>query len=104
QALVLNKGPRPSRAVVVDGAITQGLRKKLLPTLKSTRLDGGRLAEGRENAFWSVLRTVVLPPDRASPGSAWVKRGASSQALRPKARNSADKRRSSEGIRHPARR
>jgi hypothetical protein len=51
QALVLNNGPRPSRAVVVDGAITHGLRKKLLPTLKSTRRDGGRLAEGRENAF-----------------------------------------------------
>ena len=33
------------------GAITQGLRKKLLPTLKSTRRDGDRLAEGRENAF-----------------------------------------------------
>ncbi|MNW22787.1 hypothetical protein D3C71_2244930 [compost metagenome] len=51
QALVLNSGPRPSRAVVVDGAITQGLRKKLLPTLKSTRRDGGRFAEGMENAF-----------------------------------------------------
>ncbi|MNP13859.1 hypothetical protein D3C76_1061580 [compost metagenome] len=51
QALVLNSGPRPSRAVVVDGAITQGLRKKLLPTLKSTRRDGGRLAEGSEKAF-----------------------------------------------------
>ncbi|MNR59267.1 hypothetical protein D3C85_1804850 [compost metagenome] len=51
QALVLNSGPRPSRAVVVDGAITQGLRKKLLPTLKSTRRDGDRLADGKENEF-----------------------------------------------------
>jgi hypothetical protein len=32
-------------------AITHGLRKKLLPTLKSTRREGGRLAEGREKAF-----------------------------------------------------
>ncbi|MNJ76154.1 hypothetical protein D3C77_733770 [compost metagenome] len=48
QALVLNSGPRPSRAVVVAGAITQGLRKKLLPTLKSRRRLGARLAEGME--------------------------------------------------------
>jgi len=48
QALVLNSGPRPSRAVVVVGAITQGLRKKLLPTAKSRRRLGVRLAEGME--------------------------------------------------------
>ena len=42
QALVLNSGPKPSRAVVVDGAITHGLRKKLLPTLKSRRRVGQR--------------------------------------------------------------
>src|SRR3990167_3613929 len=66
QALVLNSGPRPSRAVVVEGAITQGLRKKLLPTLKSRRRVGDRLAEGREKAFWPCLFTVVAPPARAS--------------------------------------
>ncbi|BCS42900.1 hypothetical protein ALP91_103009 [Pseudomonas savastanoi pv. glycinea] len=51
QALVLNNGPSPSRAVVVDGAITHGLRKKLLPTLKSSRRTGDKLAEGMEKAF-----------------------------------------------------
>src|SRR3990167_10744848 len=76
QALVLNSGPRPSRAVVVAGEVTQGLRKKLLPTLKSRRREGDKLADGREKAFWSCLNTVALPADRASPGSAWVKRGA----------------------------
>ena len=46
QALVLNSGPRPSRAVVEAGAMTQGLRKKLLPTLKSRRRSGDRFADG----------------------------------------------------------
>ena len=48
QALVFSSGPRPSRAVVDAGAMTQGLRKKLLPTLKSSRRIGARLAEGME--------------------------------------------------------
>ena len=52
------------------GAITQGLRKKLLPTLKSRRRKGERLAEGIEKALWSLWRTVALPPDKASPGCA----------------------------------
>src|SRR5471032_745184 len=104
QALVLNNGPRPSRAVVVDGAITHGLRKKLLPTLKSRRRVGARLAEGRENAFWSRLFTVVAPPARASPGSALVKRGASSQAVRLKAINAAHRRNSERNIEIPERR
>lgn len=85
QALVLNNGPRPSRAVVVEGAITHGLRKKLLPTAKSRRRSGDRLAEGSEKALRSLRFTVALPPERASPGSAWVKRGASSQAARVRA-------------------
>jgi hypothetical protein len=51
QALVLNNGPRPSRAVVVDGAITQGCGRNCCRRLKSTRRSGGRLAEGREKAF-----------------------------------------------------
>ncbi|MCY1551686.1 hypothetical protein D9M68_880320 [compost metagenome] len=71
---------------MVDGAITQGLRKKLLPTLKSRRRLGDKLAEGREKALWSRLNTVPLPAERASPGSAWVKRGDWSQATRPNAR------------------
>src|SRR5450830_1837376 len=104
QALVLNSGPNPSRAVVVDGAITQGLRKKLLPTLKSRRRLGARLAEGRENAFWSRLLTVVAPPARASPGSALVKHGASSQAVRLKAINVAHRRRNERNIEFPERR
>jgi hypothetical protein len=57
------------------------LRKKLLPTLKSSRRTGDRLAEGRENALRSLLLTVVAPPERDSPGSAAVKRGASSHPL-----------------------
>ncbi|MBA7586184.1 hypothetical protein ES708_28180 [subsurface metagenome] len=98
---MLNSGPRPSRAVVVDGAITQGLRKKLLPTLKSSRRVGDRLAEGRENAFWSRLFTVAAPPARDSPGSALVKRGASSQAVRLRAINAADRQRSGRNIEFP---
>src|SRR5471030_1633872 len=96
QALVLNKGPRPSRAVVVEGAITQGLRKKLLPTLKSRRRPGDRLADGMENALRSLLRTVAAPPDNASPGSALVKRGASSHPPTTEATSSASDRRSRE--------
>src|SRR5699024_5874076 len=69
QALVLNSGPKPSRAVVVAGAITQGLRKKLLPTLKSKRRVGAKLAEGSENALASNLCTVALPPGKRSCGS-----------------------------------
>src|SRR5471032_1767164 len=104
QALVLNSGPSPSRAVVVDGAITQGLRKKLLPTLKSRRRVGDRLADGCEKAFWPVFLTVVAPPARAPPGSALVNRGASSQALRLRAINSADRRRGERDINLPERR
>ncbi len=67
QALVLNNGPRPSRAVVVDGAITQGLRKKLLPTLKSTRRDGGRLAG------WQGKRILIgLAHRRAAAGAGFT--------------------------------
>ncbi len=70
--------------------MTHGLRKKLLPTLKSRRRTGDRLADGIEKAFWSDLMTVVLPPDSASPGSACSKRGGfSSQAVRAKASSSA---------------
>jgi len=50
QALVFSRGPSPSRAVVDAGAITQGLRKKLLPTLKSSRRMGERFADGCEKA------------------------------------------------------
>ncbi|MNE82458.1 hypothetical protein D3C80_1791830 [compost metagenome] len=71
---------------MVDGAITQGLRKKLLPTLKSRRREGARLAAGREKALWSNLNTVALPADSASPGSAWVKCGDWSQPARPRSR------------------
>ena len=88
--------------MVVDGAITQGLRKKLLPTLKSRRRVGVRLAEGRENAFWSRLFTVVAPPARDSPGSALVNLGASSQAARLKAINAAHRRRGERNIEFPA--
>src|SRR5690606_21032103 len=98
QALVLNSGPRPSRAVVVEGAITHGLRKKLLPTLKSRRRSGERLAEGKEKALRSLRCTVALPPERASPGSAWVKRGASSQAARVVASSKGRSRNSDEDI------
>src|SRR5690554_4587012 len=69
QALVLNNGPKPSREVVVAGAITQGLRKKLLPTLKSKRRVGAKLAEGKEKALASNLLTVVVPPGNRSCGS-----------------------------------
>ena len=57
--------------------MTQGLRK-LLPTLKSSRRIGARLADGMENAFWSNFITVALPPERASPDSGCSKRGVSS--------------------------
>ncbi|MCY1451289.1 hypothetical protein D3C76_1017610 [compost metagenome] len=70
QALALYSGPRPSRAVVVEGAITQGAVKKLSPTLKSRRCPGSRLADGREKAKRSLRLTVVAPPESASPGSA----------------------------------
>ncbi len=63
------------------------MRKKLLPTLKSSRRIGARLADGMENAFWSNFITVALPPERASPGSACSKRGVSS--LPQAARNTA---------------
>src|SRR5690554_1646447 len=69
QALVLNNGPKPSRDVVVAGAITHGLRKKLLPTLKSKRRVGAKLAEGKEKALASNLLTVVAPPGKRSCGS-----------------------------------
>src|SRR5690606_20098673 len=93
QALVLNSGPRPSRAVVDAGAITQGLRKKLLPTLKSSRRSGDRLAEGMEKAFWSNFITVAAPADSASPGSARSKCTASSpQAARPIANSGTQRR------------
>jgi hypothetical protein len=54
---------------VVAGAITQGLRKKLLPTLKSKRRVGAKFAEGKEKAFESNLLTVALPPEKRSCGS-----------------------------------
>src|SRR5690606_39657138 len=90
QALVLRSGPRPSRAVVEAGAMTQGFLKKLLPTLKSSRRTGERLADGMEKAFWSNFITVALPAESASPGSACSKCGVcSSQATRPSARSRA---------------
>lgn len=64
--------------------MTQGLRKKLLPTLKSRRRLGARLAEGREKALRSLCSTVVAPPDRCSPGSA---RSGSSSAPHPPRRS-----------------
>ena len=80
---------RTWKAVVEDGAMTQGLRKKLLPTLKSSRRIGARFAAGMEKAFWSNFITVALPADRASPGSACVKLGVSSllQAARTRTSN-----------------
>ena len=66
QVLVLNTGPSPSRAVVEDGADTQGLRKKLLPTLNVSWRTGVKLADGMEKASAPATVVVVLPPDNTS--------------------------------------
>jgi len=62
QAFVLKRGPSPSRASVEAGAVTQGLRKKLLPTLKSRREPSGMFAEGCENALRFAIAIPASPP------------------------------------------
>ena len=71
----MNSGPSPSRAAVDDGADTQGLRKKLLPTLKASWRTGVKLAEGNEKASAPVTVAVVLPPDNTSRESNFAASG-----------------------------
>ncbi|CSH85626.1 Uncharacterised protein [Vibrio cholerae] len=70
QPLVLKRGPSPSRASVEAGAGTQGLRKKLLPTLKSRRFAIGKFAAGIENALAPSFVVLVSPPDLISVAKA----------------------------------
>jgi len=60
---VENHAQRPEiRASVEAGAVTQGLRKKLLPTLKSRREPSGMFAEGCENALRFAIAIPASPP------------------------------------------
>src|SRR6185437_1727898 len=63
QARALNSGPSPSEACVDDGADTQSLVKKPLPTLKVPSSSKVRLAEDCEKeSRLTCLREVPAPP------------------------------------------
>ncbi len=74
QERALNSGPRPSEDCVEEGAVTQSLRKKPLPTLKSSSRSKDMLADEREKALASggSLR-VAAPPGSASKRSGAAK-------------------------------
>ena len=67
----MNRGPRPSDALVEAGAETQTLRKIALPSLKSSSAWKPRLPGLWEKALrWlTLLRDVAPPPGCGSPGS-----------------------------------
>ena len=57
-------GPRPSRASVLAGAVTQFWLKKLSPTSKIRLMSFGRFRADNSKAFVPTLNAVVSPPSR----------------------------------------
>ena len=62
-------GPKPSRAVVDAGAVTQFWVKKLSPTANVRISAVVRLAAGSPKEFRFVLDTVVSPPSNSFSNS-----------------------------------
>ena len=58
----MNSGPRPSEAWVDDGADTQSLRNRPLPTWNSWRRSKSMLAEGCEKMSALIILPVVAAP------------------------------------------
>ena len=57
-------GPKPSRAVVDEGACTQFRLKKEFPMAKRVRSSSGKFAAGKENEFRPSANTVASPAVR----------------------------------------